>query len=183
MAAVTNTVTVYRSRKLPPAVKAQWVSRWNKFHETYPEIPRDEWCRYNQLSPSTFSAWVADIRYNRKLRDATGNNTKDDRATDKRKAREKDAMPTPIAEASLTPAKTSVVDVPLSRIKQEGKGLSDEMRVRIKTEFYDDQNALGKKPYLVFASDKFRLTISEAMPAKDINMCIGYVRHLVERGY
>ena len=174
MAAVTNTVTVYRSRNLSPAAKAQWVSRWNRFHESCPDVPRDEWCRYNQLSPRTFATWVADIRYNRKLRD---------RILQEKKAVEKDLMPTPIAKASLHPAKTSVVDVPIPGTRKEGQGLSDEMRVRIKTEFYDDQNALGKKPYLVFASDKFRLTISEAMPAKDINMCIGYVRHLVERGY
>ena len=71
---------------------------------------------------------------------------------------------------------------PLAKDRPSG-GLSDEMRLQMIADFYHDQSALGKKPYVVFACDKFRLTISEEMPAKNINMCIGYVTHMVERGY
>ena len=148
----------YRSGNLTPSARARWVNTWLDFHKDCPELSRDEWCRYNRLAPTTFASWVKDPRYNRELRKK------------EKKALQSDPV---VQEESKEP---------LAKDRPSG-GLSDEMRLQMIADFYHDQSALGKKPYVVFACDKFRLTISEEMPAKNINMCIGYVKHMVERGY
>ena len=183
---VNNPLTYFRSKNCPPSNKAMWVNRWNQFHRCYKEIPMREWCGWNHINPSTFNGWLHDPRYNSRLRDEEKKSRKVEKiaavAEVKEAKKEENPKQTDTPRHSTVETSATIIPTPpVTETKGASRIITNEMRVRIETEFKEDQNALGKKPYIVFASDKFRLTISEAMPAKDINMCIGYVKSLVEK--
>lgn len=156
MATVTTTVK-YRSANLKPSAKARWVSKWNEFHKAFPDVTMDDWCSRNGLSVSTFSAWKGDVRYNKELREKMRNITGEDM---------RDYL-------SKLPSPDGTVE--------EEKEPEGELKVEMRIE-PDGKIASGEEgPYVLFQCPEFRLKISKAMPADEINKILEYAFHAVDK--
>lgn len=59
----------YRSAKMRGCDKARWINKWLGFHEAYPSITMEDWCRSKNIAPGTFFAWLKDPKYNKGLRE------------------------------------------------------------------------------------------------------------------
>ena len=157
MAKVTTTTTVYKSRQMTDYQKRIWVRKYLKFKEAFPHVPMADWCKMNNLAFATFSHWCSDVRYNKDL----------------------------YSKAKFSPAEEEgeldFGDPEPEPEKQTGpEQPQDSQDIQVKTETTfpssleesDASETNGK--FVIFTCADFRLEISRAMPASDIDRMIGF---------
>lgn len=171
MAKVTTTTTVYRSKKMSDHQKRLWVTKYLEFKKVYPHITMRDWCKMNYLSPGTFAAWYGDVRYNKQLAENMKRKKFEEpeqKETDDDEQLEFENLESPESNPEIN-----------AESHAESSNDEEEPDVKVKTEtdftglrMDQDEGMDGK--YVIFTCADFRLEISRAMPARDIDMIIGF---------
>ena len=173
MAKVTTTTTVYRSKKMSDHQKRLWVTKYLEFKKVYPHITMRDWCKMNYLSPGTFAAWYGDVRYNKHLVENM-KRKKFEEPEDKQENEDDEQLEFENLETQVDPENYTKSNTETSHEEEDGE---PDVKVKTETDFTSlrmeqDEGMDGK--YVIFTCADFRLEISRAMPARDIDMIIGF---------
>lgn len=175
----TAAATGYRSAKLPQGVKAGWINKWYEFHEAFPSVRLETWCKQQNLSHATFGKWLRDPRLNKRLREALRQNPTPYLCTDKN--RKKQGVTEVPGIAPPEPEKDQEMPADLFDAAEHEEPADTAPVHAVETTLPSEPVPTGHEPFVIFTSADFRIEVSKAIPVQDINRIIGFARSMMNR--